>query len=262
MFANKNGLMYIIDRSTGELLLGKPFVRINWFAGFDTRGRPTLSQTAQSEWIPTSLGATNWHPASFSPATGLYYVSARERRDHGPGNGFGAIRAIDPTSGDVKWEFVVPDAMFNSGILTTGSNLLFAGTTGDNNSGPSASRQVDGCFYALDARTGVQLWRTSLAASVHGSPISYVAGGTQYIAVSAGNSLSRSRLGAHDRAGRARPYRGSGPDLGNQHLEPVSECGYRCLARCCFLFIPRALPPSAHSRMSAGYRPQWRRNRG
>ena len=40
LFANKNGLMYVIDRSTGELLRGKPFVRINWFAGFDTRGRP------------------------------------------------------------------------------------------------------------------------------------------------------------------------------------------------------------------------------
>jgi alcohol dehydrogenase (cytochrome c) len=119
----------------------------------------------------------------------MYYVSARERHDQGPGNGFGAIRAIDPTSGDVKWEFVVLDAGFSSGILTTGSNLLFAGVTGDNNSGPSASRQVDGYFYALDARTGVQLWRTSLAASVHGSPISYVAGGAQFVAVSAGNTL-------------------------------------------------------------------------
>ena len=181
--------MYIIDRSTGELLAGKPFVRINWFAGFDARGRPTVSQTPKSEWIPTSQGATNWHPASFSPATRMYYVAARERRDEGPGNGFGAIHAIDPTSGDVKWEFVEPDAWFNSGILTTGSNVLFAGTTGDSYSGPSASRRLDGYFYALDARTGAQLWRTSLAASVHGSPITYEAGGTQYVAVSAGNSL-------------------------------------------------------------------------
>lgn len=84
---------------------------------------------------------------------------------------------------------MLPDAWFNSGVLTTASNLLFMGTTGDNSSGPSASRQVDGYFYALDARTGDQLWRTSLAASVHGSPIAYVAGGTQYIAVSAGNTL-------------------------------------------------------------------------
>ena len=83
----------------------------------------------------------------------------------------------------------MPDAWFNTGILTTASNLLFVGITGDNSSGPSASRQVDGYFYALDAKTGEQLWRTSLAASVQGSPISYVAGGTQYIAVSAGNWL-------------------------------------------------------------------------
>ena len=61
--------------------------------------------------------------------------------------------------------------------------------TGDNDSGPSASRQVDGYFYALDATTGARLWRTSLAASVHGSPITYMAGGTQYVAVSAGNVL-------------------------------------------------------------------------
>ena len=89
----------------------------------------------------------------------------------------------------VKDKILVGTGGGDGGILTTGSNLLFVGVTGDNNSGPSASRQIDGYFYALDARTGVQLWRTSLAASVHGSPISYVAGGTQYVAVSAGNSL-------------------------------------------------------------------------
>ena len=76
-------------------------------------------------------------------------------------------------------------AVVSTGLLPGAPAQL----TGDNNSGPSASRQVDGYYYALDARTGVQLWRTSLAASVHGSPISYVAGGTQCVAVSAGNSL-------------------------------------------------------------------------
>jgi len=189
LFANKNGLMYVLDRVTGELLLGKPFVELNWFAGFDERGRPLISSTPRADWIPTSLAATNWHPASFSPTTGLFYVSARERRDPGPGNGFGAVRAIDPKTGERRWEFVLNDALFSSGVLSTASNLLFAGVAGDNGSGPSASRRVDGYFYALDATTGARLWRTSLAASVHGSPITYMAGGTQYVAVSAGNVL-------------------------------------------------------------------------
>jgi alcohol dehydrogenase (cytochrome c) len=189
LFANKNGVMYVLDRTTGALLLGKPFVELNWLTGFDERGRPLTSDKPKAEWLPTSLGATNWHPASFSPTTGLYYVSARERRQPGPGEGFGAVRAIDPKTGERRWEFVLNDAGFNSGVLSTASNLLFAGVEGDNASGPSASRRVDGFFYALDATTGTQLWRTSLAASVYGSPITYMAGGTQYVAVSAGNVL-------------------------------------------------------------------------
>ena len=99
------------------------------------------------------------------------------------------MRALDPKTGDRRWEFAVNDAYFNSGILTTTTNLLFAGLSGDNASGPSASRRVEGYFYALDATTGARLWRTSLASSVVGSPITYMAGGTQYVAVSAGNVL-------------------------------------------------------------------------
>jgi alcohol dehydrogenase (cytochrome c) len=189
LFANKNGLMYVVDRGTGELLLGKPFVETNWFAGFDEHGRPLTSHTPAAGRIPTTRGATNWQPTSFSPKTGLFYVSARERRDPGPGNGFGAVRAIDPTTGERRWQFVLNDALFDSGILTTASNLLFAGVVGDNFSGPSASRRLDGYFYALDAKTGARLWRTSLAGSVYGSPITYMAGRTQYVAISAGNLL-------------------------------------------------------------------------
>lgn len=187
--ANKNGLMYVLDRATGELLLGKPFVEVNWFAGFGEHGRPLTTPQPPSGRIPTTLGGTNWQPTSFSPTTGLFYVSARERRAPGPGNGFGSVRAIDPKTGERRWEFILNDAWFNSGVLTTASNLLFVGVVGDFYSGPVASRRVDGYFYALDATTGARLWRTSLAASVHGSPITYMAGGTQYVAVAAGNVL-------------------------------------------------------------------------
>jgi alcohol dehydrogenase (cytochrome c) len=99
------------------------------------------------------------------------------------------VRAFDPRTGERKWEFVRTDAWFTSGVLTTASGLLFSGTTGDIYSGPVAARLSDGYLYALDARTGAQLWRTSLAGSIQGSPITYAAGGTQYVAVSAGNFL-------------------------------------------------------------------------
>jgi alcohol dehydrogenase (cytochrome c) len=189
LVANKNGLMYVLDRVTGQFLMGKPFVELNWMDRFDERGRPVLSSTAKSDWLPGRASGTNWHPPSFSPTTGLFYIPSRERKGAGPGNAFGAVRAFDPRTGDRKWEFVRNDAWFTSGVLTTSSGLLFSGTTGDIYSGPVAARLSDGYLYALDARTGAQLWRTSLAGSVQGSPITYAAGGTQYVVVSAGNFL-------------------------------------------------------------------------
>ena len=77
----------------------------------------------------------------------------------------------------------------NSGILTTASDLLFVGSTGDFYSGPTAERRENGYFLALDARTGKLLWERSLAGSVHSTPMTYSIAGTQYVAVTAGNNL-------------------------------------------------------------------------
>jgi alcohol dehydrogenase (cytochrome c) len=188
LFANKNGLMYVLDRTTGEFLSGRPFVELNWMTGFDGTGRPILSNLAKTDWIPSGSG-TNWHPASYSPVTGLFYIPARERAGDGPGNAFAAVRAFDPKTGERKWEFKRNDAWFASGVLTTASGLLFSGTTADVNSGPAAGRLSDGYFYALDARTGERLWQMALTGSVHSSPMSYSAGGRQHIAVTGGNVL-------------------------------------------------------------------------
>jgi outer membrane protein assembly factor BamB len=98
------------------------------------------------------------------------------------------VRAFDPVTGDRRWEFKRPDAWFFS-VLSTGSDLVFSGVWGDPGSGVAASRE-DGYFYALDARTGQMLWRTALSGRVFGGgPISYSAGGRQFIAVTAGNRL-------------------------------------------------------------------------
>jgi alcohol dehydrogenase (cytochrome c) len=89
--------------------------------------------------------------------------------------GHGAIRAIDPKTGDRKWEFKMNDVT-DAGILTTSTDLLFSGGR-------------EGYFFALDARNGDMLWKSSVGGVVASGPMTYSVGGRQYIAVAAGNSL-------------------------------------------------------------------------
>ncbi len=136
LWANRNGLLYVLDRTTGEFLLGKPFVEVNWMTGFDGTGRPIrVAGQIGSRETPVQPGnATNWNPQSYSPSTGLFYVTGWERRVGGEfvrGKSYSAVRAIDPSTGDKKWEFRVDDAMLQAGMLTTASDLLFTGTGGD-----------------------------------------------------------------------------------------------------------------------------------
>jgi outer membrane protein assembly factor BamB len=85
------------------------------------------------------------------------------------------VIAIDPATGREKWKFKMTDVT-DSGILTTGSDLLFAGGR-------------EGYFQALDARTGALLWRTNLGASINSGPISFRVGSKQYVSVVSGLSL-------------------------------------------------------------------------
>ena len=81
LWANRNGVFYVLDRATGQFLLGKPFAKVNWLSGFDEKGRPIRAvgkvPTVEGTAIyPGSEGATNWYSPSYSPRTGLFYVSA------------------------------------------------------------------------------------------------------------------------------------------------------------------------------------------
>jgi alcohol dehydrogenase (cytochrome c) len=215
-WANRNGNFYALDRETGRFLLGKPFVKVNWMSEFDERGRP--QQTPQPEGQPTypgNQGGTNWYSPSFSPRTGLFYVSAWEDYASiyapassqykegtnfvggGPRNltavpgapglgrspintwtdaaGHGAVIALDPATGREKWKFTMTDVT-DSGILATGSDLLFTGGR-------------EGYFQALDARTGSLLWKTNLGAAINSGPISYRVGNRQYVSIVSGLSL-------------------------------------------------------------------------
>jgi alcohol dehydrogenase (cytochrome c) len=189
LWANKNGVMYVLDRASGQFLMGQPFVDVRWMTGFDDFGRPLLVPSGlKAGGSRITLSGTNWNSPSFSPRTELFYIPVRERVGPGAGNGHGAVQAFDPTTGNRRWEFRRPDGWFGS-ILTTASDLLFSGVWGDPSSGEAARRE-DGYFYALDARTGELLWRTSVGGSVFGGgPITYAADGTQYVAVTAGNVL-------------------------------------------------------------------------
>lgn len=220
LMANKNGFFYALDRETGQFLMAKPYAEVNWATGFDQRGRPVRVPGRErrggrgSAPIRPDGGATNWHPPSYSPATGLFYIPAWEPGTQDlrfGGDGFAALRAIDPASGDRMWEFKKVDGFF-SGVLSTDSGLVFTGidggcrsrtgtsgvipcgvARGGRQAGPNAPPDLtlapQGRFYALDAATGRLLWDTSLAGNVQAGPMSYAVGGRQYVAVAAGSAL-------------------------------------------------------------------------
>jgi len=213
LWANRNGMMYVLDRTDGQFLLGKPFVKVNWHGGLDEKGRPTkvLSPTAEGTLIyPGNQGGTNWYSPSFSPRTGLFYIPAWEEtssvftkreQEYKPGVNFagggftadvgltatntytrteeegyyGSIKAVDPKTGDAKWVFKMSQVT-DSGVLTTATNLVFAGGR-------------EGYFYALDARDGKLLWKSMLGGQIANGPITYAVNGKQFVSVAAGNGL-------------------------------------------------------------------------
>ncbi|HWY49811.1 MAG TPA: PQQ-dependent dehydrogenase, methanol/ethanol family [Bryobacteraceae bacterium] len=215
MWANRNGLFYVLDRTSGQFLLGKPFVEVNWMNGFDEKGRPMRVTgkvpSAEGTLIyPGNQGGTNWYSPSYSPHTGLFYIPTwanyssiyvkgkdddyvegrryaggfpRSAIPFGRGGqnfrkeeeGYGAVRAVDPATGERKWEFKMNDVT-DAGILTTASDLLFSGGR-------------EGYFYALDARTGALLWKATVGGAVASGTMTYSVNGRQYVGVAAGNSL-------------------------------------------------------------------------
>jgi alcohol dehydrogenase (cytochrome c) len=206
MFANRNGVFYVLDRTNGEFLLGKSFVKTNWYSGFEPNGRPIRPAdklpSAQGTLIyPGNQGGTNWYSPSFSRVTGLFYIPAWENSSgsyrkgellvyregqgfmgQGPGRGatnedvFSSIIALDPRTGDRQWAFRLSAPSTESGVLSTRSNMVFAGGR-------------DGQFVALDARDGKLLWETNLGPSVSAGPVTYMVNGKQYVSIQCGVAL-------------------------------------------------------------------------
>ena len=204
MFANRNGFFYTLDRVTGRVIVAKPFVETTWAREIDSSGRPMLlpghtPNETGNKTCPDLGGGTNFMSPSYDPTTKLFFVTARETcaiyygydQQFKPGQqytgggqsrprdqkNFGALRAIDPVTGLIKWEFRYP-SVSGSGVLTTASGVVFAG-------------DGDGNIMAFDSRTGKNLWHYQLGFSVRATAgTTYMLDGRQYLLVPAGSMLT------------------------------------------------------------------------
>ena len=196
--ANRNGFVYVLDRTNGELLLGKPFVKkMNWSSGIGPDGKPQLLPANQPtkagvKTCPSVRGATNWYSTSFHPGTRLFYVMAVEdcsiytQSQRGGYEGYRVpsdsglkyLRALNIETGEIVWEIpqIGPQEANYSGVLTTAGGLLFYGETG-------------GRFAAVDATTGKTLSTFKASESWRGSPMTYMVHGRQYIAIASGGNI-------------------------------------------------------------------------
>jgi alcohol dehydrogenase (cytochrome c) len=208
LWANRNGVMYVLDRVTGEFLKGKPYVKTNWLDGFDSKGRPHRVKFPSKDGTlihPHVHGATNWAPPAFSPKTGWFYVASWENSGTVAVEGqfpraasantrqtamgqtnlvpffnndtepFGVVRAYDPHTLEPKWEFRMSDITWG-GALATAGDVVFSGGR-------------EGYFLALDAKTGALLWKASVGGQINAGAMSYAVNGKQYVAIAAGNAL-------------------------------------------------------------------------
>jgi alcohol dehydrogenase (cytochrome c) len=203
-FANRNGFYYVLDRVDGKFVTGVPFVKETWAKGLDANGRPILAPNQEPTLgagtlvYPSITGGVDWTSPSYSPQTGLFYVSVHETGAYfikgtgeiepGPPKGivggggiralageqsYGAIRALDATTGKLRWQFKLLAPAWVP-VLSTAGGLVFSGSD-------------EGNFFALDADTGKPLWQFFMGHPARSNPTSYEVDGKQYIFESAGN---------------------------------------------------------------------------
>jgi PQQ-dependent dehydrogenase (methanol/ethanol family) len=201
---DRNGYVYVMDRSTGQVLAADPFVHVNTSEGVDLK-TGQLKYNPQKELhvgkvtrdiCPASPGGKDWQPSAWSPRTGLLYIPHQNlcqdstpgdvsyiagtpyvgmdsKLSAGPGGNRGVFTAWDVANGRKRW--AIPERFpVWSGALATGGDVVFYGT-------------MDGWFKAVDAKNGAPLWQFKVGSGIIGQPISYRGpDGKQYIAVLSG----------------------------------------------------------------------------
>ncbi|HET9131493.1 MAG TPA: PQQ-binding-like beta-propeller repeat protein, partial [Terriglobia bacterium] len=204
--ANRNGFFYVLDRTNGQFLFGKQFLKnLNWAKGLDAKGRPILNdlkENANGETYvcPGFQGGTNWFSSSFNPGTGLFYFSALERCNvftkasqtwqagksfmggaarPVPGETFTkSLRAINIQTGEIVWDLpqVSGPATASAGVISTASGLVFFG-------------ENSGSFMAADAANGKVLWEFPTNQLWKASPMTYLFDNKQYVAIATSSGI-------------------------------------------------------------------------
>jgi PQQ-dependent dehydrogenase (methanol/ethanol family) len=201
---DRNGYLYEIDRTNGQIISAQPYGYINSTKGVDLKtGRPILNPAKATKLgvvvrdiCPTASGAKDWEPSSYSPRTGLMYiphenicmdwedvqvnyiagtpyVGANVVMKAGPGGNRGELTAWDVVNEKPAWQ-IKEDLPVWSGTLATAGDVVFYGT-------------MDGWFKAIDAHTGKLLWQFKTGSGIIGQPVAYKGpDGREYVAVLSG----------------------------------------------------------------------------
>ncbi|MEP3329390.1 PQQ-dependent methanol/ethanol family dehydrogenase [Sedimentitalea sp.] len=209
--ADRNGFFYVLNREDGAFVSATPFVKdITWAEGIDDTGRPIFVEDNRpgnpSDAVdgkkgdvvfasPGFLGGKNWMPMAFSQNTGNFYVPSNEwgmdiwnepisykKGAAYLGAGFtikpnyedhiGSLKAIDPDTGEIKWEYK-NDAPLWAGVMTTAGGLVFTGNP-------------EGEIIAFDDETGEKLWSFNTGSGIVGQPVTYELDGEQYVSLISG----------------------------------------------------------------------------
>ena len=209
--ADRNGFFYVLDRTNGKFISGIPFVKnITWASGLDENGRPIYvddnrpgnpSEAADGKKgkdvfaVPSFLGGKNWMPIAYSQSTKMFYVPSNEwgmdiwnepitykKGAAYLGAGFtikpifddhiGSLKAIDPASGEIKWEYKNKAPLW-AGVLTTAGGLVITGTP-------------EGFLKVFNDETGEELYSFNVGTGIVSSPVTWEQDGEQWIGVTAG----------------------------------------------------------------------------
>jgi PQQ-dependent dehydrogenase (methanol/ethanol family) len=202
--ANRDGYVYVMDRTSGEVLSADPFVHITSTLGIDLKkGRPIENEEKKPvlgkvvrDICPAAPGGKDWQPAAYSPRTGFLYIPANNlcmdfesleagyiagtpfvgadvRMYAGPGGHRGEFIAWDPVARRKAWSIKESFPVW-SGVTVTGGDVVFYGT-------------MEGWLKAVNARTGELLWQFKTGSGIVGQPITYLGpDGKQYVAVLSG----------------------------------------------------------------------------
>jgi len=203
--ANRNGFLYILDRTNGKYLFSKQFIlSMNWAKGIDANGRPISNNLIPDangvKVCPSYGGGTNWYSPSYNPSMNVFFFRSLEactvfsskttpfeelKTYYSTGtrgspvndtvNSESWINAFDLNTLDFKWRQKQIGGGGSAGVMSTASGLLAFGSGED--------------FEVDDARTGKPLWTFNLSQAVHSSPMSYGVNGKQYLAVAAGDTI-------------------------------------------------------------------------